>query len=217
MINRNTNDKTNDNTVKQICKFEKLDYKIRKNEADLEFLTSCQHNQLAPKFLNFRVASSNLHYSKTYRQCQRHLLKKEIKDKTNIISKQKKEFNSLKMFIKSKVSIIDFPHISCLFLVGNDKKILDVKEIHRKKLKELRLVAGLNSHDPDKVIANYSSYDLSDNEKKLLVKGLNFAVPPRKLNYADYLAPYELMFRDVKNLSVEDNILERIKVDLKKI
>ena len=37
------------------------------------------------------------------------------------------------------------------------------------------------------------------------------------MNYADYLAPYELLFRDVKNLSVKDNILERIKVDLKKI
>ena len=121
------------------------------------------------------------------------------------------------MSIKSKVSIIGFSHISCLFLVRNDRKILNVKESHSKKLKELGLVAGLKSHDPDKVIANYSSYDLSDNEKNLLVKGLNFAVPPRKLNYADYLAAYELMFRDVKNLPVEDNILERIKVDLRKI
>ena len=50
----------NDNIVKQIRKFEKLDYKIRKNEADTEFLTSCQHNQLTSKFLNFKVASSNL-------------------------------------------------------------------------------------------------------------------------------------------------------------
>ena len=164
----------NDNTVKEIHKFEKLDYKIRKDEAELEFLTSCQHHQLTPKFLNFKVAGSNLHYSKTYRQCQRQLLKQ---DKTNIISKQKKEFNSLKMSIKSKVSIIDFSHILCL----------NVKEIHSKKLKELGLVAGLKSHDPDKVIANYSSYNLSDNEKKLLVNGLNFAVPPRKLNYADCL------------------------------
>ena len=80
----------NDNIVKQIRKFEKLDYKIRKNEAYLEFLTSFQHNQLTPKFLNFKVASSNLPYSKTYRQCQRQLLKKEVKDKTNIICKQKK-------------------------------------------------------------------------------------------------------------------------------
>ena len=42
------------NIVKQIRKFEKLDYKIRKNEVDLELLTSCQHNQLTPKFLNFK-------------------------------------------------------------------------------------------------------------------------------------------------------------------
>ena len=79
------------------------------------------------------------------------------------------------------------------------------------------MVAGLKSQDPDKVIANYSSYNLSDNEKKLLVKGFNFAVPPQKLNNADYQAPYELLFRNVKTLSVEYNILERIKVDLKKI
>ena len=117
MINRNTNDKTNDHIVKQIRKFEKLDYKIRKNEADLEFLTSCQHNQLAPKFLNFKVASSNLRYSKTYRQCQRQLLKQEIKDKTNIVCKQKKEFNNLKMSIKSKVLIIDFSHIYRVFFL----------------------------------------------------------------------------------------------------
>ena len=111
----------NDNIVKQIRKCEKLDYKIRKNEADLEFLKSSQDNQLTPKFLNFKVASSNLCYSKTNRQYQRQLLKQEIKDKTNIICRQKEEFNSLKMTIKSKVSIIDFSHISCLFLVGNDK------------------------------------------------------------------------------------------------
>ena len=58
------------------------------------------------------------------------------------------------MTIKSKVSIIDFSHIMCLFLVGNDKKILNVKEIHSKKLKELGMVAGLKSHDPDNVTAN---------------------------------------------------------------
>ena len=32
----------NDDTVKQIRRFEKLDFKIRKNEADLEFLNSTE-------------------------------------------------------------------------------------------------------------------------------------------------------------------------------
>ena len=71
-------------------------------------------------------------------------------------------------------------------------------------------------HDPDKVIFNYSTYDLSDGEKNVLAKGLNFAIPPKKLNYADYFTPFELLFRDVKKLSLDGNILERIKVDIKK-
>ena len=58
---------------------------------------------------------------------------------------------------------------------------------------------------------------MSDIEKTVLAKGLNFALPPKKLNYADYLTPYELLFRDIKELSVDDNILERVKIDMKKI
>ena len=180
----------------------------------------CSHITLPNSNESFRVYSFDVrsrnkeakNLANLYVACQRQLLKQEIKEETNIIWKQKKEFNSLKMTIKSKGSIIDFSHISCLFVVGNDKKILNVREFHRKNLKGLGMVAGLKSHDPDKIIANYSSYNLSDNEKKLLIKGLNFAFPPRKLNYADYLVPYELLFRDVKNLSVQDNILERLKL-----
>ena len=134
-----------------------------------------------------------------------------------IISKQKKEFIALKKLIKNKLSIIDFAHICCLFLVGNDKKITKVKETHCKKLKNLGLASPIRSHNPDKIIINHSSYHLSDIEKTVLAKGLNFALPPKKLNYADYLTPYELLFRDIKELSVDDSILERVKVDMKKI
>ena len=58
---------------------------------------------------------------------------------------------------------------------------------------------------------------MSDIEKTILAKGLNFALPPKRLNYADYLTPHELLFRDIKELSVDDNILERVKIDMKKI
>ena len=67
------------------------------------------------------------------------------------------------------------------------------------------------------MIINHSSYQLSDIEKTILVKGLNFALPPKKLNYADYLTPYELLFRYIKELSVDDSILERVKVDMRKL
>ena len=124
---------------------------------------------------------------------------------------------SIKKRITNKLSIIDFAHICCHFLVGNDKKIPQVKETHCKNLKNLGSVSLVRSHNPDKVIINYSYYQLSDIEKTILVKGLNFALPPKKLNYGEYLTPYEILFRDIKELSVDDSILETVKVDMKKI
>ena len=79
-----------------INKFEKLDFKIRKNEADLEFLQMCHQDGLTPKFLNFKLANSSLKHSKTCKQYQLMLLKEEIKTKRSIISKQKKK--NLRLF-----------------------------------------------------------------------------------------------------------------------
>ena len=53
------------------------------------------------------------------------------------------------------------------------------------------------SHNPEKVIFNFSSHELSDDEKLLLYKGLNFSIPPKHLDYADHLLPFELLFRDI--------------------
>ena len=63
---------------------------------------------------------------------------------------------------------------------------------------------------------NQLSHKLSDIEKKVLVRGLNFTLPPVKLNYGDYLTPFELLFRDVATLPVSDNILEWLKVEIKR-
>ena len=73
------------------------------------------------------------------------------------------------------------------------------------------LASPVRSHNPDKIIINHLSYQLSHIEKTVLAKGLNFALPPKKLNYVDYLTPYELLSRDIKELSVDDSILERVK------
>ena len=47
-------------------------------------------------------------------------------------------------------------------------------------------------HNSDEVIFNYSKISLSDMEKSLLVRGLRFSLPPKKLSYADYLTNFEL-------------------------
>ena len=67
-------------------------------------------------------------------------------------------------------------------------------------------------NDPDQVIHNLSSYTLSDTEKALLAKGLNFTLPPKKINYADYMTPFELLFKKVKDCDVERHKLDILKI-----
>ena len=102
-----------------------------------------------------------------------------------------------------KLSFIDLNHVCNLFLIGNDKAILKHKQIQNKKLNNLRVTTlESSSQDPDKVIYNFSDYKLTKSEKCVLCKGLEFAIPPNKLDYADFTLLFELLFRDIKNTNL---------------
>ena len=83
---------------------------------------------------------------------------------------------------------------------NNKKSILNYKYTHKKKLRNLIPGYEVNpttfSHDPRKVIFNFSSYVLAEHEKSLLCKGLRFSIPPKKIEYADFLTQFELLCRD---------------------
>ena len=57
------------------------------------------------------------------------------------------------------------------------------------------------SHDADKFIYDFSNYHVADSDKLLLIKGLNFAITPKKIEYSKFLLPFELLFRDRKSNS----------------
>ena len=55
-------------------------------------------------------------------------------------------------------------------------------------------MGGKLQHDSKKVIHSFSSYNLSQTEASLLLKGLNFSLPPKKLKFENHL-PYKLWYR----------------------
>ena len=173
-------------------------------------------NGLTHKFLNFKLANRNLRYSNSYKQCQSLLLKEEIKNKVSILARQKKEFDKVKSAIQSKVSIFDFTHVPCLFLVGNDSKLSKVRDAHNKKLHNLELQNRYECHNPDRVVFKYSTYKLSDLEKRLLAKGLKYVLPPRKLNYGNYMTLFEFFYCEMQKLPIEDHELEKVTTEIKK-
>ena len=65
------------------------------------------------------------------------------------------------------------------------------------------------------MIFSFSSNELSDDEKSLLRRGLNFSIPPKRLDYADHLLPFELLFRDINKNEMPNKDREFIKTRLK--
>ena len=106
-------------------------------------------------------------------------------------------------------------HVICLFLTKNDRTLAHHQNIHSKKLFNLGLEVSKVSHDPNKIIFNYSSHNISKSEKSLLCKGLNFAIPPDKLEYSDYLLPFELLYRDIKDLDFLNEKTNFLKAEIK--
>ena len=134
---------------------------------------ACLHNNIIPKFLNFRVSNSYLKSSRAYHACHIKLLKEEISIKKSRIGTLEKDLNNRKEKLRETLGIIDYTHVICLFLTQNDRKLAHHQNNHSKKLFNLGLEVSKVSNDPDKIIFNYSSHKLSKSEKSLLCKCLS--------------------------------------------
>ena len=170
-------------------------------QLNLNFLQTCQHSNVTPKLLRFKLANRKLKLSSAYNTCQKRLVKEEVNIKKNKIKQYLLEHNSVKKQLESKISFFNFCHVCTLFLNINNKKLNRDKRIQNKKFSNLVLenfnLISETSHDPEKMIFNFSSHELSDDEKSLLCKGLNFSIAPKCLDYADHMLPFELLFRDI--------------------
>ena len=177
-----------DGLVKKVRKYEKFGFKYRKTLLYLEFLQSCKKEKLILKFLQFKVANKLLESSETYLSCQRRLLNQEMSIKYKSIWALNNKITSMKNDLYSEMSFIDYVHVITKFLVSNDKNIYKIHKNQGKKIHNLFLNNSyhnsVTSHNPDKVIFNFSSHVLNTTKKSLLSKGLNFMILPKNINYA---------------------------------
>ena len=114
------------------------------------------------------------------------------------------------------MNVIDYAHICSIFLISNDKVVTKQKDIQDRKIIGLTKSKG-KGMDPEKVIFNFSSYLLSDNEKSLLSKGLNFSIPNKKVEISEYLCPLDLLYHEVSDFSKDSSDKEPLKCKLKEL
>ena len=132
--------------------------------------------------------------SDAYRPSQSLFLQEEITFKSVEKEKIRKMLSKLEVDLRSVMSFVDWIHGSNNFISCNIKTIQKVEDVQRYKLVEL--MGSKLHHNPNKIVHNFSSYQLSEIEKSLC-KGLNFALPPKKLKFENYILPLELLFRNI--------------------
>lgn len=102
--------------LKEKRKFEKLYYKLRKKQLDLEFLCiSCEKNVIL-KFLNFCLANKSRQDCLTYKKCEHNLSLTEINVKKSHLTILKNKLDLLHNELKYALNCIDFAHVCNFFL-----------------------------------------------------------------------------------------------------
>lgn len=203
--------------VDSIRKFERTDFRTRKTELDLKFLSHCKDHDLFPHFLQFRLANRHLKDSGAYLACKQRLLNEEIRLKRCALRRSEGQMENVRTNLQNLLSCFDFIHVITQLVKLNTRSLERVEEIHQRKWNQLQLEQSKCRNDPDKVIYNLSSVQLTDLQKSVLAKGLNFALPPRELKYCDYLLPFELLHRDISRLPVSHGEHLAVKARLKDI
>ena len=74
--------------------------------------------------------------------------------------------------------VIDFAHIATFFLSSNDNSLKTHDSMQQKNFNKL-LIECNTKQDAEKIILNFSKV-----EKSILLKGLSFSLPPKKLSYS---------------------------------
>ena len=203
-------------TLSKIRKFEKLDFRCRKLKLDISFLEVCIEKGVVPNFVKFKTANRRLKESNSYDVCQKLLLCEELKIKNCKLEADSLSLTGIKQDICYDISPIDFLFITSLFL---EKNVSNIREIEiSQNIKLSKLLEECPKHETSDLIFNFSSHILTKPQESILKKGLNYALPPKKLKYEDYLLNFELFFRSVKKEnSCEDGEIENFKSELRNL
>ena len=202
------NEKYGQSVVLKYKHLMKISLKLIKGKHDENFLNICANHNLYPNFLNFKLSIKRLQSSHLQRQFQRKLLNNELRHKRSLIRQHERNYNERLCEFKECTSLVSY-YLSLYWLNEYRKRYSNkIKIIHQKKLFNL----GYNDikHPPSEdVIFNFSSVNLSQDERDVLALGLNFCLTPTKPKLIQFYLPFEKLAFNLSNCSFYNKTIER--------
>jgi len=188
-------------SIRVLRKFENYALKDVKARLDLEFLQKCKVYNVFPKFLRFKLYKKALQSSNFYRAWQSKLLVNEIQSKRKLIKDMEGKLEDARELVRTTFSAMDAMLVRRDVAARADRSKVNIQNTHRKKLESLGISNQLQPCDPERVVLNFSSVQLSTRLKFLLAFGLDFNLPVHKLNFFRYFLDFESL---INRLSIKD-------------
>lgn len=209
-INTTLRNRYDNSTYSIFQELEKTHRKLSKIEQDLRFLTHCQLQNIFPKFLRFKLYKKSLHSSEVYLQFQRTLLLNEIESKSQELLYLNKNLSHLKSSLHSRLSFFDYHAISFFISRQINKLKSKIIKVHNNKLTNLGVSTSLNSCQPEEVIFNHSSRQLSPRENFLLSFGLHFHIPDKKFNSIKHFTFFENLANNLRSEPLHNSSFDHV-------
>ncbi len=154
---------------------------------------------MVPSFLTFKIFNRSLYMSEFYQQAIEDLLSSEIEFKKKALKKLKIDAIPLELAIKSRLSILDFLIVKHKLNIFLNSCKSNIPTNHKSKLDKINVQSSSFDFIFD-VILNYSTYNLSKNDKFLLSLGLDFRLQCLKPRFVEFLLPFEQLVFQLKSL-----------------
>ena len=221
-IFNNIQEKHGNETARQCRQLGKSITKLSKVKLDLQFLLACKKESLIPSFAKpkLSVPADNKLQSKIAKV----IIETELKNKHEISRSLRRNIKETTAKVQMELGFITyygFKYKIGKTITNKKKKWL---ETHKKKLLKLRTDQHGNIARNDKtkerqlppVIHNFSTYDLSDNEIRVLSKTLDHYVPPlndrkSKRTQVEFERFYCSILENATKLSVETKLTLKTK------
>jgi len=149
--------------------------------------------------VRFKTANVRLGRSNAYSKSQRLLIKDELHNKHKERSRVNLQISSVKFDILKCLRPLDACSFRLWVSTSANKYDSSVKSVHNAKLAKLSPDFNIDPLKPDEVILNLSSYVLSEAEKNILVKGLNYTLETSNISDVEFRCSLELAARTIKN------------------
>ena len=183
--------------------WERTSRKIARWQNHLCYLLRCRSNGLLPPSLKLKTSVKGTEAENILRKTEAKLLSERIRQTIFTLNVIKRQSEELSTEITSRISTDLGGRISQMVDLTHDSEHRKCKRRQINKYDRLREKSnpveetGLNQHQ-ERWIMNKSTRILSDEEKRLLTKGMNYAISPETIPTVDLIAGVEVACRGLE-------------------